>query len=182
MNTENILSTNCNIIDKVCKNLVEILENLENILLHLKPLNDYENKDDDMFSNLNDKRNDIIVLSNLIYSNINKVRVMLHNFIKTIPPSYTYYNSFHYTNFVKLIEKKEIDHTISNENINNQQIASSTNNYKNSDPNLSEQISYEEEEHLYFSFLTDLEYSNLLSMQKCEDELREYLSIHDNQL
>ncbi|ETB61064.1 hypothetical protein YYC_02004 [Plasmodium yoelii 17X] len=178
MNTENILNTNCNIIDKVCKNLIEILENLENVLHHLKPLNAYENKDDDIFSNLNDKRNDIIVLSNLIYNNINKVRVMLHNFIKTIPPSYTYYNSFHYTNFVKLKEKKEIDHNTSSDNINlnNQQITSSTNNYKNCDYNISEQTTYEEEEHLYFSFLTDLEYSNLLSMKKYEDKLREYLS------
>ncbi|CXI68610.1 conserved Plasmodium protein, unknown function [Plasmodium berghei] len=177
MNTENILNTNCNIIDKVCKNLIEILENLENVLHNLKPLNAYENKDDDIFSSLNDKRNDIIVLSNLIYNNINKVRVMLHNFIKTIPPSYTYYNSFHYTNFVKLKEKKVIDHNTSSDNINlnNQQITSSTNNYKNRDYNMTEQVSYEEDEHLYFSFLTDLEYSNLLSMKKYEDKLREYL-------
>ncbi|GAW81621.1 hypothetical protein, conserved [Plasmodium gonderi] len=107
MKSENVLTQNCGMLDTVCDKLVEILKNLENILLHLDPLNNYEAKEESIFTNINDQQNEIIVLSSVIHHNINKLTVILHNFIKTIPPSYTYHTTFHYNSFVILREKKK---------------------------------------------------------------------------
>ncbi|EUD68724.1 hypothetical protein C922_01124 [Plasmodium inui San Antonio 1] len=107
MRTENVLTQNCDMLDTVGNKLNEILKNLENVLVHLDPLNNYEAKEDSMFSNLNDEQNEIIILSNVIYDNINKLTSMLHDFIKTIPPSYTYHTTFHSNSFVILRENRK---------------------------------------------------------------------------
>ncbi|GAB67149.1 hypothetical protein PCYB_111700 [Plasmodium cynomolgi strain B] len=107
MQNENVLTQNCDMLDKVGNKLEEILKNLENVLAHLDPLNNYETKEDSMFSNLNDEQNEIIILSNVIYDNINILTAMLHDFIKTIPPSYTYHTTFHSKSFVILRENRK---------------------------------------------------------------------------
>ncbi|SBT36907.1 conserved Plasmodium protein, unknown function [Plasmodium ovale wallikeri] len=199
MKGENILNRNCRIIEEVCDNLVKILENLENILFHLEPLNNFEENDDYFFTNLNDKKNDIIILSNVIYNNINKVKIMLHDFINTIPPSYTYYSTFYYNDYLILKEKKKKEKKKEDEKgeINNEQDKtfgnnSSTNvrflansNSDNVEENKSEceenkseceeNKSECEEEFFYFSCLIDLEYSNLLYMKKYEEKIQRYL-------
>ncbi|SBT79519.1 conserved Plasmodium protein, unknown function [Plasmodium malariae] len=221
MNSEKILITNCNILDAVGNKLMEILKNLEDILFHLEPLSNYDEKNDSIFTNLNDKENNIIILSNIIYDNMNKVKITLHDFIKNIPPSYTYYTSFYYNDFIILkeikrkqqkrehedvnkmennnesenekteLDKKEIADMASLQirdeekrgNLNYVQVKNIYNNSSTTDNkmldkniNSSEQnSSVKTNDFFYFSFLIDLEYSNLIYMKKCEEEIDKYL-------
>ncbi|ANQ09260.1 Uncharacterized protein PCOAH_00032570 [Plasmodium coatneyi] len=229
MRNENVLTQNCDMLDTVGNKLEEILKNLENILVHLDPLNNYEAKEDSMFANLNDEQNEIIILSNVIYENINQLTCMLHDFIKTIPPSYTYHTTFHANSFVILREnrkeKKRQDVRMSLDNTqkgvtphdgtapadvettqHHDRIVEDTQSEikKNKgthsyDQQSSELASYPPspanfkfidkrkfkppqifkkktvEEFFYFSQTVDLEYANLLYMQKYEQKLQEYL-------
>ncbi|CRH00722.1 conserved Plasmodium protein, unknown function [Plasmodium relictum] len=223
MKNEEILIRNFDILEALSNSLIEILKNLESILYHLEPLNNYEEKEDDIFTNLGDRKNDIVILSNVIYNNINNVNIILHDFIKTIPPSYTYYSSFYYNDFLMLKEKKNLcekrdekemikhdqirlgeeplnikdknnlnDDKLINNNeiidpnaisINNNLNMLKSDNYlsqNNKNANISNENEYEQiEESLYFSFLIDLEYSNLLYMKKYEEKIKKYL-IHMN--
>ncbi|CAA9988906.1 conserved Plasmodium protein, unknown function [Plasmodium knowlesi strain H] len=229
MRNENVLMQNCEMLGTVGNKLAEILKNLENILAHLDPLNNYEAKEDSIFSNLNDQQNEIIILSNVIYDNINKLTSMLHDFIKTIPPSYTYHTTFHANSFVIVREnrkeKKRQDARMPLDNaqkgvtshggtapvdveVTQQEygIVQDTQSEikKNKDTHSNDQrgkelTSYSPpsghikfmdrrkfkplqlykkktvEELFYFSQTVDLEYANLLYMQRYEQELQKYL-------
>ncbi|KJP87930.1 hypothetical protein AK88_02364 [Plasmodium fragile] len=229
MRNENVLTQNCDVLDTVGNKLEEILRNLENVLAQLDPLNNYEAKEDSMFSNLNDEQNEIIILSNMIYDNINNLTSMLHDFIKTIPPSYTYHTTFHSNNFVILRENRKeekrqdvripldnahkdgtpLDGTAcadvqamqyedgigkhtqldANENedadSNDQQGTELTTHsappahIKLIDKRIFKPLQlYKKkpvEEFFYFSHTVDLEYANLLYMQRYEQKLQEYL-------
>ncbi|KYN97394.1 hypothetical protein PGSY75_1363600 [Plasmodium gaboni] len=227
---ESILMKNFDKLDNVCNNLIDILKNLKELLFHLDPLNKYEKDNDDtsLFADINDSKNYIIILSDIIHKNINKIMNILYEFIKTIPPSYTYYSSFSYKDYVILQEMQENknfndkNNQIKNKNIyNKNDIATSmelhnadneqhntqhehTNNQNvndnmcnnndvlerhtennndhyinnnNYDNNMSHVINPQYvNEYFYYSFLIDIEYSNLLHMKKYEEEIKEYLT------
>ncbi|CAG9477566.1 conserved Plasmodium protein, unknown function [Plasmodium vivax] len=230
MRSENVLAQNCDMLDTVGSQLEEILKNLENVLAHLDPLNNYEAKEDSMFSNLNDQQNEIIILSNVIYENINKLTSMLHDFINTIPPSYTYHTTFHSNRFVIFWEnrkkgKKRQDEKVPLDNAQKgakprgetakrdaaetqhddgmaKDTQSEIKKNEGTDPNDQQctelasqppppaqvksidkkifkplQIFQKKpiEEFFYFSHTVDLEYANLLYMQRYEQELQKYL-------
>ncbi|CAC9699238.1 conserved Plasmodium protein, unknown function [Plasmodium sp. DRC-Itaito] len=220
---ESILLKNFDKLDNVCNSLIDILKNLKELLFHLDPLNKYEQDNDDssLFADINDSKNYIIILSDIIHKNVNKIMKILYEYIKTIPPSYTYYSSFSYKDYVILQEMKEIkkyndennkikneiiydknhittsmevhnadnnlpniqsEHT--NDNIyNNNDVletyAKNNNQHhinNNYDNNMSHVINPQNiNEYFYYSFLIDIEYSNLLHMKKYEEEIKEYL-------
>ncbi|ETW16562.1 hypothetical protein PFAG_04991 [Plasmodium falciparum Santa Lucia] len=222
---ESILIKNFHKLDNVCNSLIDILKNLKELLFHLDPLNKYEQDNDDssLFLDMKDSKNYIIILSDIIHKNVNKIMMILYEFIKTIPPSYTYYSSFSYKDYVILQEMKEIkkyndennqikndiiydrnnvttsmeahnadnnqsnihhEHT-KNDNIYNnndvfERYSENSNDHhinNNYDNNMSHVINPQNiNEYFYYSFLIDIEYSNLLHMKKYEEEIKEYLS------
>ncbi|SOV81556.1 conserved Plasmodium protein, unknown function [Plasmodium sp. gorilla clade G3] len=210
---KSILIKNFDKLDNVCNSLIDILKNLKELLFHLDPLNKYEQDNDDssLFVDINYSKNYIIILSDIIHKNVNKIMIILYEFIKTIPPPYTYYSSFSYKDYVILQEIKEnkkyydensqikdeiiydtnhittsmqvhnadnnqanIQHEHTNDNIYNNNDNHINNNYEN---NMSHVINPQNiNEYFYYSFLIDIEYSNLLHMKKYEEEIKEYLS------
>ncbi|VWU48954.1 conserved protein, unknown function [Hepatocystis sp. ex Piliocolobus tephrosceles] len=201
MSGDKALIANFNILDTVCSKLSEILQNVEDVLHRLSPLNNDEELDDSLFIDLKEEKNEVIALSNVIYNNIGQLRTMLYDFIKSLPPCYTYYNTFHYTDFLILKEKKkklpkelqleqilDVKQTEDVEqqdkekqklNLINKQYDNISYSTQSDTKNITdinkEQDEQDEEEFFYSSSLINLEYSNLLYMQKCEKQINQYL-------